>query len=46
MTLTLLLFKILVVAHITTGGFGAIVLWIPVLGRKGNAHTKNGYLAA
>ena len=36
MSLTLLLFKMLVVAHITTGGFGAIVLWIPVLGRKGN----------
>jgi hypothetical protein len=40
MSLTLLLFKMLVVAHITTGGFGAIVLWIPVLGRKGNAQHR------
>lgn len=36
MSITLPLFKVLVVAHITTGGFGAIVLWIPVLGRKGD----------
>jgi len=40
MSLTLLLFKMLVVAHITTGGFGAIVLWIPVLGRKGNTQHR------
>lgn len=38
--MTQLLFQTLIVAHITTGAFGAIVFWIPVLGRKGDANHR------
>jgi hypothetical protein len=40
MSPTLLLFQGLVVAHIMTGGFGALILWIPVLGRKGGVNHR------
>ncbi len=43
----MLLFDILLVAHILTGAVGLVTVWVPILGRKGGAdHTRYGRLFA
>ncbi|MFM7347062.1 MAG: hypothetical protein ACKO1J_17035 [Tagaea sp.] len=45
--MTLLLFELLIAAHIVTGTTGAIAFWVPVVGRKGGpAHAKWGKVFA